>query len=110
MAVSIDPWTYVYYNTMLQRKTNDPVQYKGNHSTDVIRDRGIEYLNAAHKAGKPFFIGIAPIGPHTQTHEPPKHPVPAKRHEGLFKDVNIKNYGNFNPAEVSNLQSLQTSC
>lgn len=110
----LQPYTYVYYNTTMQRKTEEPKSFLNHYSTDVIRDRALEYLNDAHSKGNPFFLAIAPIGPHIQT-TPPGHstkdfphvPIPAHRHEGLFKDETIPNvHKNFNPEKVCQPQAL----
>lgn len=111
----LDPWTYVYYNTSMQRNTQrEPRSYLNQYSTDVIAQRGIDYLNDAHTSGKPFFIGLAPVGPHIQLTPPghtekeyPHFPIPAKRHEGLFKDVKIRDTKNFNPEQVRARQRAQ---
>ena len=96
----LDPYTYTYYNATMKRNQDDPQSYEGQYSTDVIKDKGIKFLEDAHTAGKPFFVGIAPIAPHVQTNSPTKHPVPAKRHEGLFPNATVPRTTNFNPNEV----------
>jgi N-acetylglucosamine-6-sulfatase len=92
----------------MQRNQDKPVSYEGQYSTDVVREKGIQFLEDAHAAGKPFFLGIAPIAPHVQTVPPghteeqyPKHPIPAKRHDGLFADEIVPRTKNFNPNQVS---------
>ncbi|KAH7102237.1 alkaline-phosphatase-like protein [Auriculariales sp. MPI-PUGE-AT-0066] len=78
--------------------------YIRQYSTDVIRDKGLKYINDAHKAGKPFFVGIAPVGPHvrTQAGKGEEHtPQPAKRHEHMFPNATVPRTPNFNPAKAS---------
>lgn len=98
--VLLDPYMYSYYNATMKRNKEDPVSYSGNYSTDIIKNKGINFIEDAHAARKPFFVGIAPIAPHVQTNNPIKHPVPAKRHEGLFPNSRVPRTGNFNPNKV----------
>jgi hypothetical protein len=78
-----------------------------NYTTDLISAKGIEYINDAHKAGKPFFVGIAPIAPHVQTWSgdaeptPPEHlPISAPRHSHMFPTIMVPPTKNFNPDKV----------
>lgn len=66
------------------------------------------FLLDALNADQPFFLTVAPIGPHTHAEEvdvggPPvwTNPQPAKRHEHLFQDVKIPRRPSFNAARVS---------
>jgi hypothetical protein len=79
----------------------------GEYSTDLVADAALGFLDDAIGASdRPFFIGIAPIAPHSETitSSPPARfepPVPAKRHEHLFENVTIPRTPNFNPDTVS---------
>jgi arylsulfatase len=77
------------------------------YMTDLISAKGIDYINDVHKAGKPFFVGIAPIGPHVQTWSgdatptPPEHlPISAPRHSHMFPNITVPPTKNFNPSKV----------
>lgn len=89
------------------------------YSTDVISNRSTEFLQNALSANKPFFLGIAPIGPHSTLLETTMDfsaPISAKRHENLFPDAIVPRTPNFNLANVSNVQDnlhtkpLYTDC
>jgi hypothetical protein len=94
----------------MKRDKADFKQYN-NYTTDLISSKGIEYINKAHEAGKPFFVGIAPIAPHVQTWPrgaggnvrpiPPEHlPISALRHSHMFPNVMVPPTKNFNPNKV----------
>jgi arylsulfatase len=106
----IDPGTYTYYNTIWQAGFNPPVNRPGEYSTDIVAGTALAFIDEAYKANEPFFIGVAPIGPHSQAHIIPgtvraylEPPVPAIRHQYLFPDVKIPREQNFNPDMVSSL-------
>lgn len=69
---------------------------------------------AAKDKHKPFFIGIAPIGPHDETvinmaTNLPEFlpPVPAKRHAGLFNDSKVPRTASFNPDSPSSVSWIR---
>ncbi|PNY27646.1 Arylsulfatase [Tolypocladium capitatum] len=82
---------------------NGPFNFHaGRYSTDLVANRSVEFLGDAITAGKPFFLGIAPIGPHSETllggsAAVFKAPVPADRHKDLFPDVKVPRTPSFNP-------------
>lgn len=100
----LDPGTYSYLNPIYQRDTDAPVHHKNEHTSDLIIDKSQRLLNQAIADGKPFFLGVAPIAPHSDV-SVDRHaglplmtePVPAERHKGLFKDVKVPRTDNFNP-------------
>lgn len=68
---------------------------------------------------KPFFLTVAPVGPHSNvifkaaTPGKPRsahfgEPISAERHQQLFQDVKVPRTENFNPDRVS--KSEQLSC
>ncbi|KAF1983613.1 putative arylsulfatase [Aulographum hederae CBS 113979] len=100
----IDPQCYTYYNASFQRNTDAPNYYPGEYSTDLIRDKSLNFLTDAAAAKKPFFLGVAPIAPHNQPGPSRLNstadstiPQPAWRHEKLFPDVKVPRTSNFNP-------------
>ena len=110
----LDPYTYQYLNASFQRDRDPPVSYEGQYSTDVVASKGYGFLDDAVKAGKPFFLTMAPIGPHASVVFPSPgegsigmtEPVSAKRHQHLFKDVKVPRTPNFNPGKVGRLHML----
>jgi N-acetylglucosamine-6-sulfatase len=83
--ILVDPYTYHYWNVSRVCRTtaipisnpqpgfsrdNGPVKvHPGEYSTDLVRDKALDYLSegakAADESGRPFFVGIAPIAPHS---------------------------------------------
>jgi len=102
-------------NSTYQRNKDAPVSYEGQHSVDVLAKKAIGFLDEAYEAGKPFFLGVAPVAPHANIWSAAfKHgnhsnltevefspPVPAERHADLFKDAKVPRTENFNPDKAS---------
>ncbi|KND92061.1 Arylsulfatase [Tolypocladium ophioglossoides CBS 100239] len=98
----LDPGTYIYNNASMALDNGPFKFYAGQYSTDLVANRSVEFLGDAITAGKPFFLGITPIGPHAETllgSSAPviKAPVPADRHKDLFPDVKVPRTPSFNP-------------
>lgn len=84
---------------------------------DVITEKALGYLDEAAGSGQPFFLGLAPVAPHSDVQpsavappgqRPPdgdrarfSGPIPAERHRHLFRDVEIPRTDNFNPDKPS---------
>jgi arylsulfatase A-like enzyme len=105
-AILNDPFTYVYNNASFAIDGKQLVQYEGQYSTDVVRDFGLQYLEEAASSGQPFFVGIAPIGPHAETtfingSAIFSNPVPAKRHKDLFATEVAPRKSSFNADDPS---------
>ncbi|EAQ83082.1 hypothetical protein CHGG_10900 [Chaetomium globosum CBS 148.51] len=123
----LDPYTYMYLNATFQRNRHAPVSYPGQHSVDVLAGKALGFLDDAADAaraedgGRPFFLGIAPVAPHSNVQiagdawagpVPPggpdegdveklvsfTPPIPAKRHARLFGNVTVPRTPHFNPA------------
>lgn len=99
-AVLIDPNTYVYYNASMVLD-NGPFEFHaGQYSTDLVASRAAEFLEDAIKEGEPFFIGVAPIAPHSGVVIGDSlwflEPVPADRHKDLFPCVKVPRSRSFN--------------
>ena len=62
----LDPFTYQYYNASMSRNGNAPVNYLGQYSNDLVANKAYGFLDDAITAGKPFFLGVAPIAPHCE--------------------------------------------
>ncbi|KAK2591996.1 hypothetical protein QQS21_010299 [Conoideocrella luteorostrata] len=111
----LDPFTYDYFNPSYQHNQEKPVQSKGQYTTDIMVEKVNGFVDKAKKSRKPFFMGIAPIAPHsdvqfsTDPNKPPQiiAPLPAKRHENLFKDAKIPRTPNFNPDKPSGVSWIK---
>ncbi len=108
----LDPYTYAYLNAHFQRNEHPPVSHKGEYSTDLIAQKGYALLDEGVKSGKPFFLTLAPIAPHSNV-DPSTFegeddirkifmtaPIPAERHKHLFPDAKVPRTSNFNPNQV----------
>lgn len=104
----LDPGTYDYLNPIYQANENAPVHHKNEHTSDLITNKAQGLLDDAIAAGKPFFLGVAPIAPHSNI-DAHRHaglplmtePIPAERHAGLFEGVQVPRTANFNPDRPS---------
>jgi arylsulfatase A-like enzyme len=110
----LDPFTYMYLNATFQRNQDPPVSYEGQHSVDVLTEKALGFLDDAAEGGRPFFLAIAPVAPHSNVEIKNfgpnlndvrdahfSAPIPAKRHENLFKGVKVPRTENFNPDSPS---------
>ncbi|OSS48837.1 hypothetical protein B5807_06901 [Epicoccum nigrum] len=110
----IDPGTYIFYNATMSRNHDPAKNYPGEYSTDLISAAAVGFLDDAIKASdRPFFLGVAPIAPHSETitgSGPARFnaPVPAKRHEHLFANVTVPRTPNFNPNTTGTASYLKT--
>ncbi|KEF62024.1 arylsulfatase [Exophiala aquamarina CBS 119918] len=102
----LDPGTYTYYNTCIQMNDQPPAFRPGEYSTDIIANLSLSWLDMAAKSSRPFFLGLAPIAPHTESIIGRGNsvwfdvPRPAKRHEKLFLDAKVPRGPSFNPEEA----------
>ncbi|KAI0422218.1 alkaline-phosphatase-like protein [Xylaria grammica] len=110
----LDPHTYDYLNSTFQRNDEEPRSYEGQYSTDVMAEKAYGFLDDAVRrlGNKPFFLTVAPIGPHSNViikdASPGEdrsaqfgEPIPAERHRHLFEDVKVPRTENFNPDHSS---------
>jgi len=112
----LDPYTYSYLNASYQRNQDEPVSYEGQHTVDVLAKKALGFLDdaAASTSDRPFFLGIAPVAPHSNvqadlfSHDPDDlddidnivaftPPIPAERHAHLFPDAKVPRTPHFNP-------------
>ncbi|KAK4038052.1 alkaline-phosphatase-like protein [Parachaetomium inaequale] len=113
----VDPYTYMYLNASFQRNRDPPVSYAGQHSVDVLAQKALGFLDDAAQSTRPFFLGIAPVAPHSNVNQtsssnhgdPDKNlddidslvtftpPIPAARHAHLFPNVTVPRTPHFNP-------------
>ncbi|KAI4907972.1 uncharacterized protein J4E92_011017 [Alternaria infectoria] len=110
----IDPGTYVFYNSTMTRNHDVYRNSPGEYSTDLVANAAVSFLDEAIAApDRPFFLGVAPIAPHSETITNPRPtkfnlPVPAKRHEHLFPDVKVPRTPNFNPSKPGTASYFST--
>lgn len=114
----LDPHTYDYLNATYQRNHEEPVSHEGQHTMDVLMGKAYGMLDDAAKETKPFFLGIAPVAPHSNLRlkrgrtDFNNHtnfgdyivntpPIPLDRHKHLFKDAKVPRTANFNPDQPS---------
>lgn len=119
----LDPYTYMYLNASFQRNRDAPVSYEGKHSVDVLASKALSFLDDAaanSQNSRPFFLGIAPVAPHSNVQAslfdlPPDSnpddinnipfaftpPIPADRHKRLFQNVTVPRTPHFNPSSPS---------
>lgn len=105
----LDPGTYSYLNPIYQANHDAPVHHHNEHTSDLIINKAEGLLQEAVTSDKPFFLGVAPVAPHsdvTLNNDSSSlplmtEPVPTKRHAGLFKGVKIPRTDNFNPDSPS---------
>jgi arylsulfatase A-like enzyme len=102
-------------NSTYQRNKDAPISYEGFHTVDVLAEKALGLLDEAAGSGQPFFLGLAPVAPHSNVDasiiigsRPPDvdqakfgAPMPAERHKHLFSDVKIPRTENFNPDQPS---------
>ena len=67
----------------------------------MVANFGYSYLKEAVAKPDPFFVGIAPVTPHTQIAPNAGPAVPAKKYEGTMAGLKVPRAANFNPADVS---------
>ncbi|KAK6194332.1 hypothetical protein LQW54_011559 [Pestalotiopsis sp. IQ-011] len=94
----VEPNTYVYYNSSMQRDHDDVEYHPHNYSTDLVSHKAVGMLDQAIHSGKPFFLGVTPVGPHSESNPDGfSHPIPAHRHEHMFPGLKAPRTSNFNP-------------
>lgn len=100
-AFLLEPYTYQYTKPALQRGQQAPVIFPNTYSTDLIQNRTLGFIDQAVAQDKPFFLGVAPIAPHSNLVDVFTPPVPADRYKGLFPNATVPRSANFNPKDPS---------
>lgn len=100
----LDPYTYTYMAPRYQRNRDPPVAYEGVNTMEVISQKALGFLDdAISNKDKPFFIGIAPIAPHSDITGGKNGeriwgpPVPLEKHANLFPNAKVPRTPSFNP-------------
>ncbi|GMG47862.1 unnamed protein product [Aspergillus oryzae var. brunneus] len=106
----LDPYTYDYMNATYQRNHDAPVSYLGRHTTEVLTEKAMGFLEDALSGERPFFMAVSPIAPHSNMNGTygagsgplwMDEPIPEDRHKHLFPEAKVPRKANFNPKEVS---------
>ncbi|KAJ5229055.1 hypothetical protein N7489_009763 [Penicillium chrysogenum] len=104
----LDPYTYDYLNATYQRNHEKPVNYLGRHTTEVLREKAIGFLDDAIAGERPFFMTVTPIAPHSNMNGTygggagplwMDEPIPEEHHKHLFPDAKVPRTANFNPKQ-----------
>ncbi|KXZ51607.1 hypothetical protein GPECTOR_12g571 [Gonium pectorale] len=106
----VEPYVYLYNKPGFSKNCGPTEVLDGSYSTDVIADKAEQYIREALAApdGRPFYLQIAPIAPHTQCDVVNQqggcvYPIPAARHKALFADALLPMNPNFNVAPPDEL-------
>ncbi|KAB8076580.1 alkaline-phosphatase-like protein [Aspergillus leporis] len=104
----LDPYTYDYMNATYQRNHEPPVSYLGRHTMEVLTEKAMGFLDDALAGDRPFFLGVAPIAPHSNMNGTygggagplwMDEPIPEDQYKHLFPDAKVPRTANFNPKE-----------
>ncbi|KAL4794754.1 arylsulfatase [Aspergillus venezuelensis] len=104
----LDPYTYDYMNATYIRNHNEPVSYLGRHTTEVLTEKAMGFLEDALAGERPFFLTVTPIAPHSNMNGTygggagplwMDEPIPEERHKHLFPNAKVPRTANFNPKE-----------
>lgn len=109
----VDPTTYDYYGYTLNHNGVLKTYGRGSrdYATDVYASLAERAIQKARKAGKPFFMSVAPLAPHTVAVSSGAHmegtpALPAPRHAGRYAQAPMPIYPNFNEADMSDKPAL----
>jgi N-acetylglucosamine-6-sulfatase len=98
------------------------VSYEGQYSTDVLAAKAYGLLEEGVDSGKPFFLTVAPVAPHSNVNisalKIPEDggipdeiimtaPIPAKRHAHLFPEAKVPRRSNFNPSQTGGVSWIK---
>jgi N-acetylglucosamine-6-sulfatase len=110
----VDPTTYDYFgytmnnNGVLKTYGRAPKDY----ATDVYAGLAEKAIRRARKAGKPFYLNIATLAPHTMAVASGARmeglpAVPAPRHATRFANTPLPRYPNFDEADLSDKPAVE---
>ncbi|PWY66783.1 Arylsulphatase [Aspergillus heteromorphus CBS 117.55] len=112
----LDPYTYQYRRPVYQRNRDAPVNYHGQHTVDVLAAKTLGLLDDALAGERPFFLGVAPVAPHSNLEMADETdttsfrfsaPIPASRHQHLFPEARVPRTPNFNPDRPSGVNWIR---
>ncbi|KAF9164832.1 hypothetical protein DFQ26_000963 [Actinomortierella ambigua] len=110
----VSPGIYTFYDPIFATNDGPIERLTGKYQTDVISDKSIKLLDdLATNKTDPFLLVISPTAPHDEVWFDKGRtiftpPVPAKRHEHLFKDARVPRSPNFNPDDQDKVSWIQT--
>ncbi|KAF9578409.1 hypothetical protein BGW38_005794 [Lunasporangiospora selenospora] len=100
----VSPGIYTFYSPLFATNDGPLEAHEGVYQPDIISDKSIAILDGlAKNKTQPFLFVISPTAPHDEVWSSPggfpvfTPPVPAKRHEHLFKGAKAPRVPNFNP-------------
>ncbi|KAI7826154.1 alkaline-phosphatase-like protein [Gamsiella multidivaricata] len=99
----VAPNIYTFYSPVFATNNGPLEAHEGVYQTDIISDKSIAILDGlAKNKSTPWLFVISPTAPHDEVWMTPNGtvftpPVPAKRHEGLFKGAKAPRHPSFNP-------------
>lgn len=91
-----------FYFDYMMNENGEVVEYgdaAAEYSTDVIRDRSLEFINQSIDGNSPFFLLISVYAPHGPA-------TPAPRHADLFADLEYPKGPSFNEPDVSDKPAI----
>jgi len=104
---TVDPSTYKYYNTTFNN--NGKLKTYGtkpsDYSVDVASRIADRAIRTATKKGKPFFLNLAPVAPHTYENGDARAEgtpaIPAPRDMDEYATAELPRLPNFDEADIS---------
>ena len=105
-----DPRTYLMYgyNVIADGKKIHYGLSPADYQTDVLAARAEAILRGFAgdrvRQGRPFFLSVAPVAPHTERSDEPGKgtpPRPAPRHQGRFADEPLPDKASFDEEDVA---------
>ncbi|KLT43955.1 putative arylsulfatase precursor [Cutaneotrichosporon oleaginosum] len=115
--ILVDPYTYDYWRPAFSVNNGPAEIHNGSYSTDLVGEKSLRHLDTALAADEPFFIGIAPIGPHSYMDSSKREssarlymdtPEWPERHAHMFMDAKVPRTENFNPDEPMGVSWVKT--
>ena len=108
---SVDPSTYRMWgytlneNGTLRTYGSPAVEDPALYQTDVYRGKAVDFIRRRSGPGKPFYLSVAFLAPHSEARlgRPANGPSvrPAPRHKGRFVSKPLPRPGSFNELDVS---------
>lgn len=86
-----------FYTSYILSENGKLVDYnedEDDYSTDVLKNRAVEFINKSVEAHAPFFLFIAPYAPHGPS-------TPAARHANLYLDLKYPQSASFHEEDIS---------
>ncbi|KAG0341032.1 hypothetical protein BG004_006175 [Podila humilis] len=110
----VAPNIYTFYSPIFATNDGPLEKHDGVYQTDIISDKSIQILDGlAQNNSNPFLFVISPTAPHDEVWVQPDGnvqftpPVPAKRHEHLFKGAKAPRTPSFNPSKQDKVSWLK---